>query len=54
VPSDQRSAVCDPAAGRRSDSFSDETPLFSITAGSMDQYTDKLVDGTKAMLQNSV
>lgn len=37
--------------GRRSDPFPDEKPLFSITAQNMDQYADKLTDGTKAMLK---
>lgn len=39
------------AGGRRPDPFADEKPLFSITAENMDQYADKLTDGTKAMLQ---
>ena len=37
--------------GRRSDSFPSEKPLFSITAKNLDQYADKLTDGTKAMLK---
>lgn len=37
--------------GRRIDPFSDEKPLFSITAKNMDQYAGKLTDGTKAMLK---
>jgi hypothetical protein len=39
------------AGGRRPDPFADEKPLFSITAGNMEQYADKLTDGTKAMLK---
>jgi Protein of unknown function (DUF1329) len=37
--------------GRRPDPFPNEKPLFSITAKNMDQYADKLTDGTKAMLK---
>src|ERR1035441_8259212 len=37
--------------GRRPDPFANEKPLFSITAKNMDQYTDKLTDGVKAMLK---
>ena len=37
--------------GHRGDPFADEKPLFSITAKNMDQYADKLSDGTKAMLK---
>ncbi len=37
--------------GRRPDLFPNEKPLFSITAKNMDQYADKLTDGTKAMLK---
>ncbi len=37
--------------GRRDgDPFASEKPLFSITAKNMDQYLDKLTDGSKAML----
>ncbi|MFN3985587.1 MAG: DUF1329 domain-containing protein [Rhodocyclaceae bacterium] len=41
----------DTPGGRRGDPFKDETPLFSITAQNMDQYADKLTDGTQAMLK---
>jgi hypothetical protein len=37
--------------GRRGDPFKDEKPLFSITAKNMDQYFDRLTDGTQAMLK---
>ncbi|MDF1552936.1 MAG: DUF1329 domain-containing protein [Deferrisomatales bacterium] len=37
--------------GRRPDPFADEKPLFSITAANMEQYADKLTDGTKEMLK---
>lgn len=37
--------------GRRGDPFKDDKPLFSITAKNVDQYADKLADGTKAMLK---
>ncbi|HYD16765.1 MAG TPA: DUF1329 domain-containing protein [Candidatus Nanoarchaeia archaeon] len=37
--------------GRRGDPFASEKPLFSISAQNMDQYADKLTDGTKAMLK---
>ncbi|MBI5444343.1 MAG: DUF1329 domain-containing protein [Deltaproteobacteria bacterium] len=37
--------------GKRPDPFAGEKPLFSITAKNMDQYADKLTDGTKAMLK---
>ena len=37
--------------GRRGDPFKDEKPLFSITAKNMDQYVDRLTDGTEAMLK---
>ncbi|MBI5441597.1 MAG: DUF1329 domain-containing protein, partial [Deltaproteobacteria bacterium] len=37
--------------GRRPDPFANEKPLFSITAKNMDQYADKLTDGTKALLK---
>jgi hypothetical protein len=46
-----------PAAGYKSggrrdqDPYAGEKPLFSITAKNMDQYADKLTDGTKAMLK---
>src|SRR5436190_22623328 len=41
----------DKPGGRRGDPFKDDKPLFSITAKNMDQYADKLTDGTKAMLK---
>jgi hypothetical protein len=41
----------DRPGGRRGDPFKDEKPLFSITAKNMDQYADKLTDGSKAMLK---
>ena len=37
--------------GRRPDPFADEKPLVSITGKNMDQYAEKLTDGTKAMLK---
>ena len=37
--------------GRRPDLFPNEKPLFSISAKNMDQYADKLTEGTKAMLK---
>jgi hypothetical protein len=37
--------------GRRPDPFANEKPLFSITAKNMDQYADKLTDGTKALFK---
>lgn len=33
------------------DPFAGETPLFTITAGNMDQYADKLTEGHKALLK---
>jgi hypothetical protein len=39
------------AANRRGDPFKSEKPLYSITARNMQQYADKLTDGTRAMLQ---
>jgi hypothetical protein len=40
------------AGGRRDqDLYAGEKPLYSITAKNMDQYADKLTDGTKAMLK---
>lgn len=36
---------------RRADPYSNEKPLYSITAKNMAQYADKLSDGQKAMLQ---
>ena len=41
----------DKPGGRRGDPFKDEKPLYSITAKNVDQYADKLSDGTKAMLK---
>lgn len=40
----------DKPGGRRSDPFKGEKPLFSINAGNVAQYADKLTDGTKAVL----
>lgn len=37
--------------GKRLDPFADEKPLFTITAQNMDQYSEQLTDGVKAMLQ---
>ncbi|MGK5078764.1 DUF1329 domain-containing protein [Janthinobacterium sp. HLX7-2] len=38
--------------GRRDqDPYASEKPLYSVTAKNMDQYADKLTDGTKAMLK---
>lgn len=37
--------------GRRPDPFASEKPLFSITAKNMEEYADKLTDGTKALLK---
>lgn len=36
--------------GRRPDPFADEKPLFSITAKNVGEYSDKLSDGVKALL----
>jgi hypothetical protein len=41
----------DVAGGRRGDPFKDEKPLFTITAKNVDQYADKLSDGSKALLR---
>ena len=35
----------------RPDFFAGEKPLYSITAENMEQYADKLTDGTKGLLQ---
>lgn len=35
----------------RPDPFADEEPLFTITAANMDQYADRLTDGSIALLQ---
>ncbi|MEO8524338.1 MAG: DUF1329 domain-containing protein [Caldimonas sp.] len=37
--------------GRRPDPFAADKPLYSITAKNVDQYADKLSDGTKAMFR---
>ena len=37
--------------GRRPDPFASEKPLYSVTSKNMDQYADKLSEGTKAMLK---
>jgi hypothetical protein len=39
------------AGGRRGDPFASDKPLFSITAKNMNQYADKLTDGTKALFK---
>lgn len=36
---------------RRPDPFADEKPLYSISASNIEQYADKLTEGTKVMLQ---
>lgn len=41
----------DQPGGRRGDPFKDEKPLFSITAANVEQYADRLTDGTKAMFR---
>jgi len=41
----------DKPGGRRGDPFKDEKPLYSITAKNVEQYADKLTDGTKGMLK---
>lgn len=41
----------DKPGGRRGDPFKGEKPLFSITAKNLEQYADKLTDGTKALLK---
>jgi len=47
-----RPAAGNKAGGRRDqDPFASEKPLYSITAKNMDQYADKLTDGTRAMLK---
>lgn len=40
-----------PGSGIRPDPFAEEKPLFSIDARNMDQYADKLTEGSKAMLK---
>jgi hypothetical protein len=37
--------------GRRGDPFANDKPLFQITSRNMDQYADKLTDGTRALLK---
>jgi hypothetical protein len=37
--------------GRRGDPFANDKPQLKITAKNMDQYADKLTDGTRAMLK---
>jgi hypothetical protein len=39
------------SGGKRGDLFPDDTVQFKITAENMDQYADKLTEGTKALLQ---
>jgi len=47
-----RPAAGNKAGGRRDqDPYASEKPLYSITAKNMDQYADKLTDGTRAMLK---
>jgi len=41
----------DKPGGKRSDPFSGDKPLFSITAKNVDQYAAKLADGSKAMFK---
>ena len=41
----------DKAGGTRGDPFKDDKPLFSINAKNLDQYADKLADGTKALFK---
>lgn len=41
----------DKPGGTRTDPFKDDKPLFSITAKNVDQYADKLADGTKALFK---
>ncbi|TXT39972.1 MAG: hypothetical protein FD135_1724 [Comamonadaceae bacterium] len=41
----------DKPGGTRGDPFKADKPLFSITAKNVDQYADKLADGTKAMFK---
>jgi hypothetical protein len=41
----------DKPGGRRGDPFKDEKPIATITAKNVDQYADRLTDGTKAMLK---
>lgn len=41
----------EPGSGIRPDPFSDEKPMFSITAENMDQYADKLTEGVKALMK---
>jgi hypothetical protein len=40
-----------PGGRRDQDPYAGEKPLYTITAKNMDQYADKLTDGTKAMLK---
>jgi hypothetical protein len=40
-----------PGSGRYTDPFAGEKPLFSINAQNMNQYADKLTEGTKAMMK---
>lgn len=41
----------DKAGGRRGDPFKGEKPLFAITAKNVEQYGERLSEGTRAMLQ---
>ena len=50
VATRRRSPATSPAA-RGGDPFKDDKPLFSITAKNVEQYADKLADGTKAMFK---
>src|SRR5262249_41225587 len=39
------------ASAPRADPFVDEKPLFSITAGNLEKYTDQLPEGAKALFR---
>ncbi|RJF95569.1 DUF1329 domain-containing protein [Noviherbaspirillum saxi] len=39
------------AGGKRGDPFASDKPLYSISAKNLDQYADKLTDGTKALFK---
>jgi len=41
----------EPGSGIRPDPFAEEKPLFSINAQNMNQYADKLTEGTKALMK---
>lgn len=42
----------DKSKGVRPDPFANEKPLFSIDAGNVDAYADKLTEGTKALIKS--